>query len=254
MRSIVTWASAGMIVAVLGLSFTSAEAQWGSIKGTVLAEGNLVPLPPLIAKGQSTRDLEVCAAEMVPDESKVIDRDTRGLANVAIWVATKPAKIHPNLEKSAKGTDVHQKGCRFIPHILSVRTDQVVNVFCDDGIAHITHTFPRVNRPESFVLGLRAIVGDKIKEAEIKYLKQKEKFPIKVTCDIHPWMEAYWVVLDHPYVAITNEKGEFEIADLPVGEHEIKVWQEKIGWVVQTKMVIVKEGVNEIPTITATFE
>lgn len=252
MRSIVTWASAGMIVAVIGLYCTSAEAQWGSIKGTVIAEGNLVPLDPLVKRGDNAvKDSEVCAAEIVPDESKIIDRDTRGLANVVIWVATKPARIHPNLEKSAKGVvEFHQKGCRFVPHILSVRTDQVVKVMCNDNISHNIHPHLQANAIHCFIVS----PNDRKNGIEFKNLKQREKYPIKVTCDIHPWMEAYWVVLDHPYVAITNEKGEFEIADLPVGELEFKVWQEKIGWVAKSMRVIVKEGVNEISAITATFE
>ena len=250
MRSSVRWASSALMVAVVGLCATEVEAQWGSIKGTVAADGNLVPLDPLITKGDTAaKDSEICAAEMIPNESKIIDRDSRGLANVVIWVATKPAKIHPNLEKSAKGAvDVHQKGCRFIPHILSVRTDQIVNVFCNDGTAHNLHTWGRANRPLGILVPVN---GGKF---EVKYLKEKEKWPMKVTCDIHPWMEAYWVVLDHPYVAITNEKGDFEIADLPVGDHEIMVWHEKIGLVARSKVVIVKEGVNEIPPITATFQ
>ncbi len=251
MRNVLTWATAGAIAATVGLYSTSAQAQWGTIKGKVIAEGNLAPLDPVVKKGdKAAKDSEVCAAEVVPNESKVIDKDTKGVANVVIWVATKPAKIHPKLEKPAKPVvDFDQKGCRFKPHILLVRTDQKVNVLSDDGVAHNTHTWPRANKPDNFI-----VAPNDRKGVEVKNVNQKEKTPTKVTCDIHSFMEAYWVVLDHPYAAVTNEKGEFEIADLPVGEHEIKVWQEKIGWVVKSQTVKVKDGANEIPTIKAKFE
>lgn len=251
MRNVLTWATAGAIAATVGLYSTSAQAQWGTIKGKVIADGNLEPLPALVVKGdKAAKDSEVCAAEAVPNESKVIDKDTKGVANVVIWVATKPAKIHPKLEKPAKAVvDFDQKGCRFKPHILLVRNDQKVNVLSDDDVAHNTHTWPRANKPDNFIVAPKDRKG-----VEVKNVNQKEKTPTKVTCDIHSFMEAYWVVLDHPYAAVTNEKGEFEIADLPVGEHEIKVWQEKIGWVVKSQMVKVKEGANEIPTIKAKFE
>lgn len=251
MRNVLTWAIAGAIAATVGLYSTSAQAQWGTIKGKVIAEGNLEPLPALVKKDdKAAKDSAVCAAEAVPNESKVIDKDTKGVANVVIWVATKPAKIHPKLEKPAKAVvDFDQKGCRFKPHILLVRNDQKVNVLSDDGVAHNTHTWPRANKPDNFI-----VAPNDRKGVEVKNVNLKEKTPTKVTCDIHSFMEAYWVVLDHPYAAVTNEKGEFEIADLPVGEHEIKVWQEKIGWVVKSQMVKVKEGANEIPTIKAKFE
>ena len=42
-------------------------------------------------------------------------------------------------------------------------------------------------------------------------------------------MLAYWVVLDHPYSAVTGKDGSFEIKNLPIGEHNFTVWQEKVG-------------------------
>jgi hypothetical protein len=44
-------------------------------------------------------------------------------------------------------------------------------------------------------------------------------------------MSAYWMVTDHPYVAVTDADGRFRIENLPAGKHQFVVWQEKAGYV-----------------------
>jgi hypothetical protein len=57
----------------------------------------------------------------------------------------------------------------------------------------------------------------------------KPEWPIKVQCDVHPWMSAYWIAMEHPYVAVTDANGGFKITDLPPGDYEVEIWQEKLG-------------------------
>ncbi len=57
------------------------------------------------------------------------------------------------------------------------------------------------------------------------------RMPGLVTCDIHPWMNAYWLVLDNPYFAVTDEKGNFEIKNAPAGTQKVVVWQEATQFV-----------------------
>jgi len=246
MRKVLAWASASAVAATVGLFSPTAEAQWGTIKGQVTVDGKFAPLKNLVNKGDAAaKDAAVCAADDVPNESVVIDPASNGLANVVVWVSTKPAKIHPDLVKATPEVTFDQKGCRFTPHILLVRTDQKVKVLSDDSISHNTHTWPRANKQENFIVAPSDRVGVVVPSVNLK-----EKTPVKITCDIHSWMEAYWVVLDHPYAAVSNAKGEFEIANLPVGDHEIKIWQEKMGWIEKAKMVTVKAGDNKLPVFT----
>jgi hypothetical protein len=49
---------------------------------------------------------------------------------------------------------------------------------------------------------------------------------IHVKCDAHPWMRAYVYSSRHPYVAITDAKGNFEIKDLLPGKYTVKFWHE----------------------------
>ncbi len=60
--------------------------------------------------------------------------------------------------------------------------------------------------------------------------KQPEHYPVSIANNIHPWMQAWLVVQSHPYVAVSDEDGKFEIKNLPAGaELEFQVWHETPG-------------------------
>ena len=42
-------------------------------------------------------------------------------------------------------------------------------------------------------------------------------------------MTAWWMVLDSPYFAVTDEKGDFEIKNVPAGTQKVVVWQEAVA-------------------------
>ena len=37
--------------------------------------------------------------------------------------------------------------------------------------------------------------------------------------------------MDHPYFAVTDKNGRFSIPQLPTGEHDFRIWQERVGYV-----------------------
>ena len=132
--------------------------------------------------------------------------------------------IHPDLKESKDKTVVFdQKGCTFEPHALIVRTDQKVIVKSDDPVAHNTHTFPIKNQAVNFILAPKDREGKEVSNPIPEIL------PMQVKCDIHPWMNAYVAVVPHPYFAVTNEKGQFEIKGLPAGDYTLAAWHEEFG-------------------------
>jgi hypothetical protein len=52
---------------------------------------------------------------------------------------------------------------------------------------------------------------------------------INVLSNLHEWMRGYIFVLDHPYAAVTDEKGEFSLDGLPPGQYTLNVWHEGFG-------------------------
>ena len=48
-------------------------------------------------------------------------------------------------------------------------------------------------------------------------------------CDVHGWMHGWLVATDNPYVAVTDNSGNFKLTDVPAGTYTVEVWQEKLG-------------------------
>jgi hypothetical protein len=204
---------------------TPADADYGTITGQILLEGDIPRLPPRVEKGNvQVNDPAICAAADVPDESLVVDPKTKGIANVFAYLQ-KAEKVHPKLKVSqVKEVDFDQKACRFIPHALVVRTDQVVRVKSNDNCTHNTKTNPLKNQAVNFPLQPNDRTGTVVK------FKVPERRPIEVQCNVHNWMSAQWLIVDHPYAVVSDEQGKFTIASLPAGEHELTLWQERAGY------------------------
>ena len=73
--------------------------------------------------------------------------------------------------------------------------------------------------------------------------------PMKVKCDIHPWMNAYVAVVEHPYFAVTGEDGSFKLENLPPGSYTIEAWHENYEVMEQTITI----GDNESKTLEFTY-
>jgi len=230
--------SAGLLLALLAGSSQAIQAEeWGSIEGQFVVDSKL-DVPIRYKKGDPTlKDPAVCAVADIPDDSLVVNPTNNGIANVFIYLRKAPASIHPD-HKAVPTTKVtfDQTGCRFHPHGMAVRVGQTVNCISSDGVAHNLHTNPIAGSASNFIVQPNDKVGQDVKFAVV------ETLPVKVVCDIHNWMDAYWLVTDHPYVAVTDVDGKFKIENLPVGEHSFRVWQERCGYVNREYKVKVVAG------------
>jgi hypothetical protein len=221
----------------------AAAAELGTIEGQIVLDGDAPALDPLVRKGDSTaKDAAVCAAEEVPNEALIVDPTSKGIANVFVFMRKAPAGMPAELKSSEKKTiEFDQKGCRYLPHVLLVRTDQTVNCVSSDAVSHNVHTNPFANEQKNFIVAPGAT-----KPSEVT-MPQPENSPIPVKCDIHPWMVSHWLVTDNPYAAITDKDGKFKIEKLPVGKHKFAIWHESFGWVNRNLEVNVKAGDNTVP-------
>jgi len=55
-------------------------------------------------------------------------------------------------------------------------------------------------------------------------------------------MKSWLIITEHPYVAITDENGNFEIRNIPAGEWKFRFWHERPGNIRQ----LVRDG-SELP-------
>lgn len=201
---------------------------YGTLTGQFVLDGPVPDHAPLVKMGdQAAKDAAVCAKDGVPDDSLIVDPATKGIANVFVFMPKKPADIYPGLVKSKEDViKFDQKGCRFKPHAMIVRTDQTVAVLSDDPIAHNTHVNTIANT------GQNQTISPNDRSGSTRWtFPHKERYVTKVNCDIHGWMSAWWLIIDHPYATVTDKEGHFKIENIPAGEHEFTAWQEATGWV-----------------------
>jgi hypothetical protein len=68
-----------------------------------------------------------------------------------------------------------------------------------------------------------------------------------LSCGSHPWMKGYGWCFDHPYFAVTDKDGKFEIKNIPAGARKFILWHEKDGYLPGFSK---KSGEQKILTIT----
>ncbi len=175
---------------------------------------------------QINKDVEFCGKHQPRSEQLVVHSEDRGIANVVVWLDVKPGEkvaVHESLTKEVPAlVRLENKGCRFDPHICVLRAGQRLLIENIDAIDHNTAAGLDRNNPFNELTPAG-------KSAERKAFGQPERLPCQVQCSIHPWMLGWLVVKDHPYVAVSDEHGRFELKSLPVGEHTLVVWQEVPG-------------------------
>lgn len=193
----------------------------GSFFGRVVLDGDAPDLKPLASAGdENLKDKEVCGMTDVPDESVVVGEDG-GLANVFIYLRRAPKGFKS--ETPSEPVVLDQKGCVFTPHVALIQAGQKVLVKSSDPIQHNVHTFPGRNQGANILIKPNDQDG-----VELDY-SRAESEPIQVKCDIHAWMASYHLILDHPFMAVTDDSGAFRIDGLPAGEYEFRIWHERGG-------------------------
>ena len=188
----------------------------GRIVGTVSFVGD-VPAP---AKLLVDKDQEVCGHGKVP-EVLLISAKNKGINNAVVSIA--------DIEKGGAiampetNPKLDQKGCVFAPHVLILPAGGRIDILNNDGILHNIHTY--------------SIENPAFNKAQPKFKKKLTtrptdfEFPetIPIRCDAHGWMSAWIVVAEHPYYAITDEAGSFQIPDVPPGTYTLRYWHESLG-------------------------
>ena len=207
--------------AVFNMLVASGYAQeWGSLKGRILY-GDDAPEPVSL---DIERDADVCGKQGLVDESLVVNQENRGLRYVAIWLDSRdPVPVHPEHQNPASGTPtLDNKNCRFEPHMLAVQTGQILQLRNSDSVAHNAAVYVRRSTPFSEVIPQNQPIEKKFSKAET--------LPTRVDCSIHAWMKAWLIITDHPYVAITDVDGNFEIRNVPAGDWKFRFWHERPGY------------------------
>lgn len=217
------------VVFSLAVATSAFAADWGTLKGRLVFEGDPVTPDPI----NVNKDVEFCGKHNLVDESITVG-ENGGLSNVFIFLYLKrgaSVDVHPDWEAANGETVVlDNKGCRFEPHAVIVQTGQKLEIRnSDEGIGHNTNAQTLLQNPK---------FNEQVSNDSpiIKVFEKAEPRPAEVACNVHPWMKGYLLIRDNPYMAVTSEDGSFEIKNIPAGEHEFAFWHESAGNLAKLKV------------------
>lgn len=140
-------------------------------------------------------------------------RKKRNFSGVAIWLEplNGQAAVRPG------SFTIRQKGKRFTPHVTIVPTGSTVDFPNFDPIFH--NAFSNF-AGQPFDTGLYP-------PGTTRKVRFQRPGIVRVFCNIHSTMSAVIVVVQSPYIALSEPSGAFRIQGVPPGEYILKVWHER---------------------------
>ncbi len=114
-----------------------------------------------------------------------------------------------------------QAGCRYMPHVLGLRTGQTLEIINSDPTLHNIHAMPANNAEFN--------TGQPIQGMKTEQTFESAEVMVPFKCDVHGWMNAYAGVVDHPYFAVTGADGSYSFPNVPAGTYTIEAWHEQLG-------------------------
>lgn len=210
----------------------------GTVTGTVK-----VTNPPRRRKIRMDADPKCAAMHSEAPLEEFVVADAEGRVQYAL-VYVKKGLEGKKFAKPDKPAVIDQKGCRYEPHVLHVMTGQEIEIRNSDDLLHNIHALPLNNKEFNMGQPQKGMVDKRV------FNTAEFNPPVKIKCDVHPWMGAWAGVFEHPFHAVTDASGKYEIKGLAAGKYTIEVWQEKYKTVSQD--VEVKAGESKTADFTMT--
>lgn len=189
----------------------------GSIHGLVTLQGEAPPLQLEL----TDKDADICGRAV--NGTRLDLGRNQGVGQTFVYLDGVPHSEHLSPRAS---TQLAQEGCGYSPHLLTLTASTGLEVVNNDPILHSVHGREATENGVQTVFNLaQPVQGQRTK------VDTPLNTPgiIALTCEAgHPWMTAYILVADHPYVATTNEDGEFSIDGIPPGTYRLKMWHEGV--------------------------
>src|SRR5262245_2327126 len=241
----------------------------GTITGTIkLKEGVEPDVKELEAELKTKIDKnknKAACAEAYKQTAWIVGKD-RGVKNVAVWLMPEKEEeffdVKGLVEK--KGFEqvmyLDQPHCHFDPrvsvffpgyvnpdnpgsadspkYVKSGQKFYALNPETDPNVQHNTKLTPVTGAGQEVNEVLGHSTKNKLEKAADLIAKGKLKpydlsrGPIRISCNIHDWMEAWAWALPHPLGTTTDEKGNYKIENVPdSGKVRLFVWHEKAGFI-----------------------
>ena len=127
--------------------------------------------------------------------------------------------------------DVRTKNCNFGPFTGVLARNEPIRFSNQDSIKHTLHTYVKRGTKATILKTVHNRGIQPSTTIQETFTEKKLKTPgvAVVTCDRHDFMENWLYVVDSPYFAISDEKGQFNIDQVPPGQYTLVAWHPVLG-------------------------
>jgi hypothetical protein len=187
---------------------------WGTVRGRIVWGGEELPKPQ--PAGAAPRD-----------EALVINPANRGVkwAAVSLYGPSDRLPVHPRLRRSEGSAEVvlDRRGV-FSPRMAAMREGQ--DLLLTNGSAVVRNVRWAGDPDINWGGDVNLPAGRSFTVPGLK----AQKLPLILQDTNRLRVEARLMVYDHPYFAVTDQDGKFEIRLAPAGTYRLVVYHEGIGW------------------------
>jgi hypothetical protein len=211
-----------------------------------------VPTGPGVITGSIGWKGEAPARTKIRRDSDPVCAKTEQLSEDIVVTGGKLAGVLVRIKNGTAGTwtpptapaVLTQSACAYRPRVLGIQAGQPLGVDNGDPTYHNVRgerggkTVFNESQPDGAARILKATAGN---AGDVLHLR----------CDVHPWMESFVPVQDHPFFAVTGTDGSFTIKGLAPGKYVLEAWHPVLG--LQSTKVTIGAGKKASAKATFTF-
>ena len=203
------WMANGLKLALLMLFFGGSLLPVRGQQATVTLSGNIaLPVPKKVKRGSGyNKD----GSAMMQSDDPMAQPENN------IILSLHPLGHTPSLSPTDNAI-LTQKQQTFLPYVLPIVQGSTVYLLNEDEFFHNIYSLQPGSR---FNIGRRP-------PGSPYALTISKLGPIKLSCDIHPHMEAFILSLDTPYFTRVQDQNRFLLSGIPPGKYELRAFHPRL--------------------------
>ena len=198
------------------------------LKGTQDGRGKIPRLPPITV----FKHMDKCGQEVL-NPALIVNTRNKGVKFTAVYLETvlegkplpdkkekikinTPRVLHAGMDKEHRPDS---QLCNFEEHVFAFVNTRKIGMYNLENLLHNPHAF---GSNGATIVNMALPNRNRMATKKIKRLKGINRYQ----CDTHIHMNGWMLGLKHPYFAVTDKNGAYEISDIPPGKYKLIAWHE----------------------------